>query len=276
MNFRLRLVGLVFALTVSGPGPLRAEEALPEAAGLLQAVRQAVPDAPLRLTGQLQSKSPDGEIEQTWNMETSLSLGESPPRAEYTIRDAFGADLHRFVVTWPEQGTPRFDYFAGPQLEPAPLPDLYAPIPGMDFSWTDLSLSFLWWPGGRTAGKDTRRGRPCYVIDLPAPALSPAGPTPSGAEIRHDHTFTCVITSPAPVCAGMRLWIDSDVQVLLQADAYDADNRLVRRLQVKSFKKVNDLWTILDLEIQSFPSRHKTLLRVRDVVEEKATVNAQR
>jgi len=36
-------------------------------------------------------------------------------------------------------------------------------------------------------------------------------------------------------------------------------------MEIKSFKKIEGLWTIQDIDVESFPSRHKTLLRVRDV-----------
>ena len=67
------------------------------------------------------------------------------------------------------------------------------------------------------------------------------------------------------MCAVVRLWIEAKVHVLLQAEAYDARQQRLRALRIKSFKKIKDLWMIEDLEVQTYPSRHRTLLRVQAV-----------
>ena len=54
-------------------------------------------------------------------------------------------------------------------------------------------------------------------------------------------------------------------RMLLQAEGYSEDGNLVRRLWVKGFKKINERWMIKDMEIQSYPYRHRTRLRVREV-----------
>ena len=40
---------------------------------------------------------------------------------------------------------------------------------------------------------------------------------------------------------------------------------MLRLVEVKSFKKVRDLWLIQNLDVQTFPGRHRTSLRVRQV-----------
>ena len=37
----------------------------------------------------------------------------------------------------------------------------------------------------------------------------------------------------------------------------------MKLLEVKSFKKVRDVYIIQDIDIQSYPARHKTSLRVQ-------------
>lgn len=238
--------GLSLALLAScsaagGVLPARERLDLPAADRVLARVREAMPSVPLRLTGLLQSRSPSGEIEQTCPADIRLDWGSTPPTATYIIRDAFGAELERLVMRWPASGRAEYEYRSGDPPAPAELPDLTQTIQGMDFTWADLSLDFLWWSGGRTAGTEKRKGRPCYILDVPAPP----------------HAVSAY--------SGVRLWVDAEVHVLLQAEAYDRDRQRVRRLQVKSLKRVNDLWTIQNLDIQTFPSRHKTTLRVRDL-----------
>ena len=121
------------------------------------------------------------------------------------------------------------------------MPILTQPIDDLDFSWADLSLSFLWWPGAQIFGMEKRCGRLCYVIDIPAPDES-------------TNTY-----------AGVRVWIDPEVNMLLQAEGYDQEKERIRKLQVKSLAKVDDLWTIKNVDVTTYPTRHKTTLRVQDV-----------
>jgi hypothetical protein len=214
---------------------------LPAAQELLDACIGTLPDIPLLVTGQLQSRSKDGDIEQKINVEMLLDWQAHPPTARYTLRDAFGVTLEHLSITWHEGEAPEYRYFTGDPLAAAPLPELSAPVRGTDISWMDLSLSFLWWPGGRTVGAEEVRSRACYVVDVPAPTNAFFG------------------------CTGARLWIDPGVGIMLRADAYDEAGVIMRRMEVKSFKKINSRWVIQNIEIESFPSRHRTVLRVRDV-----------
>lgn len=211
------------------------------AQGLLEEVRASFPTKPLRLTGQVQSKSRSGEVELSRNIEMVLEWGAATPTASYTLMDNFGKAAETLVVHWPKGKPAVFNFSQSGSDKNVPLKDPSAPIGGLDFSWTDLSLDYLWWPDGQIIGQETLKSRRCYIVELGAPA----GATNSYAKVQ--------------------LWIDPEVHVLLKAEGYDARNELVRRLLVKSFKRVDNLWTLQDMDIQSFPSRHKTTLRVRDV-----------
>ncbi len=242
------LLMLAAALPANAPAagdrtapPLDADN-LPPAAELMQRVRAAMPDQPLHLRAQIQSRGEDDAADRSWNADITLAWRAAEPWAAYTLQDAFGVTLEKFTVRWLASGGPLVEYQKGDPPQAAALPDLAAAIPGMDFSWADLSMSFLWWPAGRTLGVEDIKSRPCYIVELPAPA--------GAAE---------------QLYGSMRLWIDPKVGALLQAEGYDRDGRLLRRMEVKSFKKVNDLFTFQDVLIRSFPSRHKTMLRVRDL-----------
>ncbi|HEY8241421.1 MAG TPA: outer membrane lipoprotein-sorting protein [Kiritimatiellia bacterium] len=214
---------------------------LPPAQELLDGCIATLPDIPLLIQGQLQSKNSDGDIEEKINVEMLLDWQAQPPTARYTLRDAFGAALEHLAVTWNPGAGPEYRYFVGDPLAATAVPELSAPVRGTDISWMDLSLSFLWWPDGTTVGAEEVRSRACYVVDAPAPGGVFAG------------------------CKGARLWIDPQIHILLRADAYGTDGNVMRRMEVKSFKKINGRWVIQNIEIESYPSRHRTVLRVRDV-----------
>ena len=220
--------------------PVRAEE-LPPAESILTGVIGALPDIPLLVTGELQSRAKNGKVEARFNVEMLLDWQDTPPGARYTLRDNFGATLSHLALRWPSDAPTEYTFFTGNPLQAAPVPNLAEPIAGTDVSWLDLSLAFLRWPGAVTKGSEEVKGRDCFVLDIPAPPEAFAG------------------------CSGVRVWIDPRINILLRAESYDDESKLLRRLEVKSFRKINDRWFIKDIEIQSHPSRHKTILRVRDV-----------
>ena len=222
---------------------LRAEDVpvLPPAETILAGVMGALPDIPLLVNAELQSRTKDGALEQKFNVEMLLDWQTDPPGARYTLRDNFGASLSHLALSWPLVGPAEYRFFTGQPLQAAPLPNLAEPIAGTDISWMDLSLAFLRWPNPITRGEEEVKGRACFVIDIAAPAGAFAG------------------------CSGVRVWIDPRINILLRAEAYGLEDQKLRRLEVKSFRKINDRWFIKDIEIQSYPTRHKTILRVRDV-----------
>ncbi len=222
------------------PVSLPAQE-LPPAESILAGVLGALPDIPLLVNGDLQSRTRDGKLERSFQVEMLLDWQMDPPGARYTLRDSFGATLSHLALSWPPGAPAEYRFFTGSPLQAAPLPNLAEPIEGSDIAWMDLSLAFLWWPGSVTRGMEEVKGRSCYVIDIPAPA----------------HVFAG--------CSGVRVWIDPSIHILLRAEAYGPEDQKLRRLEVKSFRKINDRWFIKDIEIASTATRHKTLLRVRDV-----------
>ena len=238
---RLIFVSLCASLWLPNQARAADDSKLPPAQELLDSCIGALPDIPLVITGELQAKNQDGDIEFKLNVEMLLDWQAKPPTARYTLRDSFGHTLEHLSVTWQPSQAPEYRYFQGDPLVAAPVPVLSAPVRNTDISWMDLSLSFLWWPGGRTVGAEEIRSRTCYVIEIPAPSGAFGG------------------------CSKVRLWIDPQIHIMLRADVYDTAGTLMRRMDVKGFKKINGRWVIQHIEIESYPSRHETVLRVRDV-----------
>jgi hypothetical protein len=192
------------------------------------------------INGQLHVRQRKGIRTQTLNVQINLDLGGRPSKAVYTVRDAFGSTLEEMTVIRSKSGS-RFEYAAGDPLTASDVPDLYGPIQGTDISWMDLTLSFLWWPGGTTIGTETVKGQPCFVVDVSAA---------SGEDGKYGR---------------VRLWIAEKFRMILRAEGYDSQGVLLRRLWVKSFKKIDDRWMIKDMEVKSASSTHRTRLRVDQV-----------
>lgn len=112
---------------------------------------------------------------------------------------------------------------------------------GSSFSYYDLALPQLRGPDAQLVGEERMRGQDCYVIT--------------------SHT-------PGAPYARVKLWIHQDYDALLRAEAFDADDNLVRRFGVTSFKKVGDVWVPRGMEIafvpkgQSLPAQEKSRLQI--------------
>jgi len=211
---------------------------LPDAQELLQKVIESLPNVAVKINAQILSKTRRGKIDRKLNTEMVLDWYGHPPYVRYTIRDRFGDLLDDLTITWPGTAKQNLHYICGDSPDETSVENLYERIQGTDISWIDLTLSYLWWPDGKTVGMEPVKGRTCYIVDLSSP----------------DETGEY---------AGVRLWIDAKINILLQAAAYDDSGQLIKLLEVKSFKKIREVWIIKDLDIQSFPMRHKTVLRVR-------------
>jgi hypothetical protein len=221
-----------------GRSPWDAGSPRPEAEALLAKLRSTFPAVPVDISSEMLVMNAAGDIERRVRVDLFLNWSAAEPYARYIIRDAFGAPLEELSVRWRADGTRTCRYQKGDPMAEAPLPDLSDAVQGTDISWLDLTLAYLRWRGGKTVGAESVRSRFCFIVDVEAPK------------------------EDAERYAGVRLWIDPQIGLLLQAAAYDHEGNLAKLLEVKSFKKIRDVWIIKDIDVQSYPARHRTRLRV--------------
>ncbi|MBI3986763.1 MAG: outer membrane lipoprotein-sorting protein [Lentisphaerae bacterium] len=217
---------------------------LPAAAELLAAVRERLPLTPITLKGRLLTGPSLRRLTKVMAIDTALDLSADPAFARITLRDAFGFPAEELTVFRQEGSPAQFTYRRGSPLASSPLPSLYAPIRNTDITWNDLSLSVLWADNAATLGEEKIRGRDCYVLRATADA-------------------------PAPT---LYLWVDKAVTVLLQIEERDAVGTAVRRLTVKSIKKIDDMWMMKNLEVRSLPSNHRTVLQIQEIQAEDGAI----
>lgn len=222
------------------PVPLRITT-LPSAKTLVAGVRAVFPDGRLRIRAAIKAKKGSRSEEREIYAEMLMSNRDGLYSALYTLRDTLGGDLEQLAVMRESGEIPRYTYRCGNPLEESPIPNLFQQVQSTDLAWIDLSMAYLWWPGGETVGTDRIRGRSCYIILLPSP---------DRAKGIINHT---------------RIWIDPKVNMLLKTEAYNRKNELTRKMTVESFKKIDGVWFIKDVNIYSYPSRQKTTLRIREI-----------
>jgi hypothetical protein len=102
-----------------------------------------------------------------------------------------------------------------------------------DFWVADLGLEFFHWPAQKILKHEMRRGRACQVLESTNPNLSSNNTIPP---IRYSRVVS---------------WIDNESGGIVQAEAYDFKNKLLKEFAPKSFKKVNGQWELQEMEIRN-------------------------
>ena len=65
-------------------------------------------------------------------------------------------------------------------------------------------------------------------------------------------------------CLKVRLWIDRDIRMFLQAQQVDENRAVARQMWVRSVKKMQGRWMVQDIEVEARGSGHRTRLHVTD------------
>jgi hypothetical protein len=103
----------------------------------------------------------------------------------------------------------------------------FFPFDGSDFSLGDLGLEFFHWPEQKILKKENRRSRECDVLESTNPNPSTNG-------------YSRVVS-----------WIDEESGGIIYAEAYDAQNKLLKEFDPKTFKKVNGQWQVELMEMEN-------------------------
>ncbi len=210
----------------------------PDGEELLELVRSSLPAVPLQLEAELRVRAPRIDNEPVGRAEVLMWFTDGVGEARYTVRDWFGNEEEELTVIREWNAPPRYTFRTGSPLEEAPLPDLTDAIRQTDLTWGDLTLSFLWWPGARTVGQQSVRGRRCYIVEVPAPS------------------------DDFEALSQVRIWIDPSIGMLLRAQSFDADGSRLRTMDARRFRKIDDMWMVSNLEIAQHGGRQRTSLLI--------------
>ncbi len=115
--------------------------------------------------------------------------------------------------------------------------DLMVPFAGSDFWAVDLGLEFLYWPQQRVLKKQMRKNLFCDVLQSTNP-------------------------NPAPGAYSRVLsWIAvnrPDEIVVVHAEAYDVQGKLLKEFDPKKVQKVNGVWQLEEMEIRNRQTGSRT------------------
>lgn len=115
--------------------------------------------------------------------------------------------------------------------------ELMVPFAGSDFWVADLGLQFLHWPQQRVLRKQMRKGLFCDVLQSVNPEPSRGG-------------YSRVVS-----------WIAANRPediVIVHAEAFDSNDKLLKEFDPKKVEKVNGLWQLEEMEIRNRQTGSRT------------------
>jgi len=224
-----------------------AEEDNRTAAQILHDCTRVIPTDPLQVKGSLTVRRERGTVLAEYAYALLLDWGANPPNAEFLLYEKDGKTLLERAQLLRPRGRPaQIKLYRGAQMEEVAAPSFSSRVRGTDMTWLDLTLDFLWWKDVRfdePSRGTCRTGRKCHIL-LAAPP------------------------EELPGCSAMRIWVDTRLQCIMQAEQLDPQGNPVRKMWVQNVwkpPKLEDRWMIRDMEIETLNSGHRTRLFFEDV-----------
>ncbi len=209
-------------------------------AWLLAECASRMPLEPLSMTGTLTMRKVYGVELKKFNYVVAIHWGAEEPRATYEILTTNNERLETIVAVRKPGEPLELARFEGANRKAAEAPALNATVRGTDITWLDITLDFVWWHNPILAGTGKIKGRPCDILEV-----EPA--------------------SPMENCAKVRLWIDREQKLVMQAAQVDEKGREVRKMWVRAVQKIDKRWVLKDIEVETLGSGHRTRLHVDNV-----------
>jgi hypothetical protein len=211
---------------------------------LTQELVQQNPDTNFSQAGTLKVKSSKGQIT---NIEISLNTQViSGGWAAIYRAEMPGLSGHHLFLRINHRGNFANEYLyvsAPHDIGMSPLvgslnqTQIMAPFADSDFWIADLGLEFFHWPEQKVIKHEERRTRECTVLES-------TNPDPSAGGYSHVDS-----------------WIDDESHGIVHAEAYDANGKLLKVFDPKSFKKVNGQWELQDMEIRNVQTGSRTWIK---------------
>jgi len=152
----------------------------------------------------------------------------------YQTAPTNGAPAETLTILHSPGHTNRYSFAVGAApVASTPLTHAFA---GSDFWLLDLGLEFFHWPQQRALRAEMSRTRPCRVLESVTPQPVPGG------------------------YARVLSWIDNETGGILQAEAYNAQHKLLKKFKLGSFHKIEGQWQLRDMTIRDARTNRETRL----------------
>lgn len=229
--------------SISTPQPLElanADPSLEPGQALAKSVRDAMPQEAGKFTGRLKIRRAKQPV-RIVPLAFEVVSGESSWKAIYQTDPVGKEPGRRWTIVHTPGQTNQYLYatrIPGNQdWSPAVAiawDQISGPLADSDFWVLDLGLEFLHWPGQQLIKTQMRKGRWCRVLES-----TQAQPVA--------HGYARVVT-----------WLDKIEGAPLLAEAYDANNKLLKEFSIGSLKKVDGQWQLEDMKIDNVQTRSRT------------------
>lgn len=207
-------------------------------------------DAPAAILAACASRMPTERVVLSGYVNMRRRYGVSIKKTAFSVDADFGASPQVVRYSFVDPGTGATnevvavrDAAAGVALS---RPDGGEPpkptdrVLGTDLTWLDAGFDFVWWRAVRVAGTDSAGGRDCILLDAEPPA-------------------------PLEGCAFVRLWVDVSTAGVVQAEQFDEEGALRRKLWVRGIQKRAGRWVFKDIEVETSGTGHRTRLHFEGV-----------
>jgi len=121
------------------------------------------------------------------------------------------------------------------------LDALFGRLADTDLTPFDLQMPFLYWNDFVFEGVARLRGRPAHVFLMYPPSE---------------------VTALQPGLTGVRVYLDTQFNALVQAEQIGADNRLLKSITLLDLKKVDEQWIPKSTDVRDEETRNKTRIAV--------------
>lgn len=128
--------------------------------------------------------------------------------------------------------------------KPLGLDALFERLADTDFTAFDLQMPFLYWNDFVFEGVARIRGRPAHVFLMYPPAE---------------------VTARYPQLTGVRVYLDTQFNALVQAEQIGADNAVLKSVTILDLKKVDEQWIAKSIDVRDEQTHNKTRFAVTHV-----------
>jgi hypothetical protein len=118
---------------------------------------------------------------------------------------------------------------------------LFAPLAGTDLTAFDLQWPFLFWPDFVYEGVVRLAGRPAHQFLAYPPAT---------------------VTTARPELTGVRFYLDTQFNALVQAEQLGADRKPAKTMSVLDLKRTQEQWIVRIIALRDETTRNKTRFSV--------------
>ena len=197
-------------------------------------LRSAAPEESSEFSGVLEITAKDGR-QRFIPLVSTITITSTNWQVVYRTAPTNGAPAETLTILHAPGQSNRYTLATG--AKPAAAAPLTHAFAGSDFWLLDLGLEFFHWPQQRALRAEMSRSRPVRVLESVTPR-----PVPEGY-------------------ARVLSWIDNETGGILQAEACDAQNKLLKKFKLGSFQKIQGQWQLRDMAIRNVRTGQQTDLK---------------